>query len=478
VTIPSDLSGASERPTSVRHLVLAALLVITAINYAQRNAIGPAAPLIQEGLHLTLDQVGLALSAFFLSYTLMQVPAGTLAQRFGAKWTLTLIAAGWSLALAACALARGFVELYAARIALGALQAGIFSCATLILSVWYPASRRGLATALLNSFMLAGGASGSMLTGVLVGPVGWRGVFAAYAVPGLLWAAWFGWWFYSRPQDHPGVNSAELDVIADRQVLPLPPDDSSPSGLPPSKRDERVTAHQEALAERPASAEKALPAAPHPKSVARPSLAVALMSVSLLLICTQQFFRAGASRLFDNWLPTYLVQARGADVATAGILSSMPQWGGVVGGLVGGLLSDEVLRRTGSRRAARKGVALFSLLTSLTCYLIAYSISSIGIATAVVSAGAFLFAFSSPCAYALTMDVGGRYLGVVFGIMNMIGNLGAFTFISVISVLVDWGGWELALGCFAGMHVAAAACWVLLDTDIVIGEDRPAASPE
>jgi ACS family glucarate transporter-like MFS transporter len=200
---------------------------------------------------------------------------------------------------------------------------------------------------------------------------------------------------------------------------------------------------------------------------------VALLSMSLLLICTQQFFRAGASRLFDNWLPTYLVQARGADVAAAGILSSMPQWGGVFGGLVGGMLSDEVLRRTGSRRAARNGVALFSLCSSVTCYLLAYAIANITLSTLVASAGAFLFAFSSPCAYALTMDIGGRYLAIVFGIMNMAGNLGAFTFIAVISRLVDWGGWELALGVFAGMHVAAAACWVLLDPNVVIGEDRP-----
>ena len=86
MSITADLPRSVERPTHLRHLVLAALLVITSINYAQRNAIGPAAPVIEQDLKLTLNQVGLVMSAFFLSYTLMQVPAGGLAQRIGAKW--------------------------------------------------------------------------------------------------------------------------------------------------------------------------------------------------------------------------------------------------------------------------------------------------------------------------------------------------------------------------------------------------------
>jgi MFS family permease len=469
VSITADLPRTAERPTSLRHLVLAALLVITSINYIQRNAIGPAAPVIRQDLGLSLDQVGLVMSAFFLAYTLMQIPAGTLAQRIGAKWALVLISAGWSLAIAGCAVAGTFLQLYVARLALGALQAGIFSCATLILAVWYPPSRRGLATALLNSFMLIGGAAGSMLTGKLLGPLGWRGVFAVYAVPGLLWAAWFAWWFRSRPEDHPAVNSAELRIIADGRT---PTDDvtsTENTTLHKPERSEQIAAHRDAVTKDLPSA-AALPA---PNVTRRTSALTAILSVSLLLICTQQFFRAGASRLFDNWLPTYFVEERGASVDDAAILSSMPQWGGVVGGLVGGMLSDYVLRRTRSRRAGRNGVALGSLLVSFCCYLLAYSLSNVTAATAVLSAGAFVFSFSSPCAYALTIDIGGRYLAIVFSIMNMAGNLGAFAFIQVIPFLVHLGGWTLALGVFAGMNLAAALCWLLLDPNIVIGESAP-----
>ena len=163
---------AAERPTLVRHLVLAALLAITAVNYIQRNSIGAAETTIRAELKLDMRDTGDAISAFFLTYALLQVPSGWLAQRLGARAALTLYAAGWSAATGLCALADGLLGLYAARLLMGALQAGIFPCCTLILASWYPTSRRGLASALLNSFMLIGGAVGVPLTAVLLGPLG------------------------------------------------------------------------------------------------------------------------------------------------------------------------------------------------------------------------------------------------------------------------------------------------------------------
>ena len=53
----------------------------------------------------------------------------------------------------------------------------------------------------------------------------------------------------------------------------------------------------------------------------------------------------------------------------------------------------------------------------------------------------FVFFFSATCAYAITMDMGGRNLGVVFGLMNMAGNFGAYAFTAVVPRLNDrYGG--------------------------------------
>jgi sugar phosphate permease len=422
----------------VRHFVLAALLAITAVSYAQRNCISPAETTIRDDLRLDMRQTGIAAGAFFFSYALLQVPSGWLAQRWGARLALPAFAAGWSLALGLLALASGVFGLVAARLAMGALQAGIFPCATLVLASWYPPSRRGLASALLNSFMLIGSAVGSMITGELLKPLGWRALFGLYVIPGLVWSVWFLWWFRNRPQDHPGVNAAELAVIAE---------DSAPPTKSPG---------------RPARA-------PIP-------WAAILLSAPLLFLCGQQFCRAGANRFFDNWMATYVQEVHGVTEKQAGVLASLPQWAGVPGGLVGGMISDAVLRRTRSRRAARKGVAVASLSAAIACYCLAYPIADVWVATLVLSLGAFFFTFSAPCSYALTMDLGGKNVAIVFGLMNMAGNLGSFAFTSLAPSFKAWAGdnWGAVLALFVGMHVVAVLCWLPLAPEGTIGEGPPA----
>jgi MFS family permease len=456
------------RPTIVRHFVLASLLVITMINYVQRNCIGTAATTIEQGLGIPRIRLDFAMAAFFWAYTFAMVPSSWLSQRLGPRLALSLFAGGWSLATLAIAFSVGFYDLCMWRLALGVLQAGVFPCATLIIAVWYPTGQRGLATALLNSFMLIGGAFGSLLTGWLLGPVGrlldgvgpltqddaWRGVFALFALPGLAWSVWFYWWFRNRPQDHPGVNQAELALLPHEQPAAAPDVRRGGSGVP---------------------------------------WLLILTSVPLLLLFTQQAFRAGANRLFDSRLPTYFEEERliGHDrldsaskeerleaKRTAATLASLPQWAGVIGGIVGGSLSDWVLRRTGSRRMARSGVAILSLLSSVGVYLLAWPIQDVWLAAGVLAFGAFLFCFSSPCAYALTIDVGGKNLAVIFGLMNMIGNLGSAVFVNSVSGLVSLGGWELLFAVWIGMHLAAMACWVFLSPDVTIGEPAPAARLE
>jgi MFS family permease len=471
----------AERPTGVRHLVLAALLAITTINYVQRNSISPAETTIREDLDLKITQTGHAVSAFFITYALLQIPSGWLAQRWGARRALAFFAAGWSVVIGLTALASGLAGLLAARLALGALQAGIFPCATLVLASWYPASRRGLASALLNSFMLIGSAVGSVITGVLLEPLGWRWLFALYAVPGLAWSLWFLVWFRNRPQDHPGVNPAELAIIADAPPFRWPAAD--PVTLTAAQPPSDIVAHLGGVTEQTPAALPVPPAIPATAGALRESSrrgplpwGAIFLTTALVLLYVQQFCRAGANRFFDLWLATYLQEERGLSKAAAGVWASLPQWTGVVGGIIGGILSDAVLRRTGSLRAARTGVAAASLAGAVLCYLIAYPIPDPRLATAVASLGAFLFTFSSPCSYALTMDLGGRYVGIVFAVMNMAGNLGAFSYTWLTPQLTHHtGGWDAGLALFLAMHAVAIGCWLLLDPTGVVGEPRAAA---
>lgn len=458
------------RPTRVRYLVVAVLCLISAVAYVQRNSYGGAEKKIRDELHLTPGQTGGAAGLLFLPYALLQVPAGWLAQRTGPRRTIVFCAAGWSITLGLCALAADPYSLIGGRLMVGTLQAGLLPSATLIVAAWLPASRRGAASGLLQSAMLIGGALNYNLTGALIEQLGWRGLFLLYAGPGLVWALLFAVWFRNRPADHPGVNAAELDIIQQGQT-----------GAQPS-------------AER------------------RPVPWVILLSLPLYCVCIQQFFRAGASRFVDTWLVTYLQEGpylhdgqplqlgvnifgmlgsplgQGPLLAVCGLspqqmgaaaanqLGSLPQWLGVVGSTLGGLLSDYLLKRTGSRRVARQGLAIASIIGALALYVLAYTLSNVTLAMIAFSAGFFVFYFSASCAFAVTLDMGGRNLGVVFGLMNMTGNFGSAAFATLAPVLNDWFhmGWTPTLILFAVMHVAALLFWLPLNPNGVIGERLPA----
>src|SRR5262249_12952335 len=247
------------------------------------------------------------------------------------------------------AAATNLSALKGARWAMGALQAGIFPCCTMILAAWYPITRRGFATAALNSFMLIGGVIASWVRGKRIGPLGWRWLFLLYAVPGLAWACWFAVWFRDRPRDHAAVNPAELALIS--------PDYGS---------------QKESVVSRKV-----------------PWMAI-FFSSALWLICIQQFCRSGALRFFDMWLPTYLQEVRGQSVKDANYWTSLPLLAGMIGGPVGGILSDLVLARTASRRAARQGVAIGGILGGLFVYVLAYQVPNLTGAVLLACLGLFI----------------------------------------------------------------------------------------
>jgi ACS family glucarate transporter-like MFS transporter/ACS family D-galactonate transporter-like MFS transporter len=59
--------------------------------------------------------------------------------------------------------------------------------------------------------------------------------------------------------------------------------------------------------------------------------------------------------------------------------------------------------------------------------------------------------------------VGGRLVAPVFSTMNTAGNPGALAFPVVVPPLVAGGNWDRVLLVFAGLHLAAAVCWLGLN---------------
>jgi nitrate/nitrite transporter NarK len=305
---------------------------------------------------------------------------------------------------------------------MGAAQAGIFPCSANSLSKWFPSTQRGLPSGLLASFMSIGGAAGAFLTGQLLEHLGWRWIFLLYVVPGVIWAVGFYLWFRDRPEEHPSVGARELEIIRG-----LNADASAP----------------------PAELRAPIP------------WGAILSSWPMWCICGQQFFRAAGYMFFASWFATYLQEVRKLSPAEAGFLTSLPLCAVVLGSPTGGLLSDWLLARTGSRRISRQGLSIVSLLACTVLVLVAYPIENVRLAAVVISLGSLCASLAGPCAYSLTMDMGGKHVTTVFSMMNMAGNVGAFLFPVVVPSLVrGTGEWDVVFTVFAGIYLAAAFCWM------------------
>lgn len=455
---PTD-GGTNQAPRSKARVVLSAWLCSGAmIAYLCRQSLAVAEKTIRLDLKISEESMGDVMGIFFWSYALFQIPGGLLGKKFGSRIWLPVFAAGSAMATMTFGLATGVAGLLAARIGIGVAQAGLFPCSTIAITKWFPKRERGLASGFLAGAMPVGGALGAGLTGELLELTSWRWTLTLYSIPGFLWAVGFWWWFRETPAEHTGTNQAECDYIA--EFAPSTDDQTDP-------QLENETSENRTAAGEPES---------------RMAWLFLLARLSFWLICGQQFFRAAGAAFFQTWFPTYLQETRGVSTATSGWLSTLPLIATVMAAILAGGISDFVYRKTSRLTLARSGLASGALFLCSLLVFSAWFVEDATTATLVISSGAFCAAVAGPCAYASTMDMGGRNVSLVFSWMNMIGNFGAG--------LVVWGvprfrnlidatlesestasasktpagssSWGAVLILFGTMFLMSSVCWAML----------------
>jgi len=431
----------TERPTRVRYVVLAGLCLMAGIAYVQRGCLGSAETTIWANLGVSQADTGGALEIFFLTYALFQIPMGLLVDRWGARKSLLFfgILSALTLALGAGVLllgpATGLSFVIVSRALMGVAQAGLFPAATRCFATWFPVQRRAFATGFFQAFMSIGGASGSFIAGSLLVAVYWPWVFVIFAVPGIIWSVWFYAWYRDRPAEHPAVNDAERELL---KQVDLPARSTAKGPTPWLK-----------LATRP----------------------------QLLWLCASQFFRASGNVFWMTVCATFLQVVYRVDVRTANELTSIPFMGVVIGSLCGGLLADLVLARTGSKRKSRNGVAISTGLIGSGFFVLCYFVDAgPQVAIALLFIAAVFSSGANSCSYSVTIDIGGRYMAVVFGAMNMMGNIGAFFFAK--RFYLPWTReFGLASGplLLATLYLLGAFCWCFVNPNGTVLDEHAEA---
>ncbi len=398
----------------MRYTLLGFLCFITIVAYVQRTAMNGPSKIIESELGFSPEDMGFVMGAWYFAYAAFQLPAGWVADRLGSKPALLIFAVLWSGATGLAGLAGGFLGLLLLWGMMGAAQAGIFPCCTKAIGATFQRTEQAIASGMLACCMSLGAAIAPKITTMLLGPLTWQQIFALYAVPGLVWALLFA-------------------VIVPRPDSPAPI---------PSPKDEPL-----------------LP----PPSAAPIQWSKLVTDWQMILLCSQQFMRAGAVVFFFTWFARFLQEVKGLSPQDAGSLAAWPPFAGAFGGLSGGFFSDWVLKRTGNSRLARQGMTFTALVICAIVALIAYFVDDPHIAVFLISIGAFCGIAGGVSAYSLAIAYGGRQVATVFATMNMSGNLGATLFPIAVGQLGGAGRWDLALLLFVTMFVLAAICWAMLN---------------
>ena len=121
-----------------RVLVYALLFLMSAINYGDRAALSIGAPAIAKEFGLSPVQIGYVLSSFLWTYFLFNLPAGLIADRFGARRSAAFAVALWSAATALTGATFSLWFLIATRMVMGVGEAFGFPVGNRAVREWAP----------------------------------------------------------------------------------------------------------------------------------------------------------------------------------------------------------------------------------------------------------------------------------------------------------------------------------------------------
>jgi len=175
-------------PVSVRHsrYALGVLSIVYAVNLLDRQILSMLLEPIKADLGISDTALGfLTGTSFALFYATAGIPIARWADRSTRTHVIALGLTVWSIATAACGLARSFAHLALARVCVGVGEAAGSPPAHSLISDYFPPERRARSIALYTMGASAGIGLGYALGGWLSDLVGWRVTFLLVGLPGV-----------------------------------------------------------------------------------------------------------------------------------------------------------------------------------------------------------------------------------------------------------------------------------------------------
>lgn len=227
---------------------------------------------------------------------------------------------------------------------------------------------------------------------------GWKAVFYFYGVLGFLWAG--AWLIYSteKPSEHKGMTAEALREI-----------DASQAG------EAGVSVGDD------------------------PARSKAVWGLATAYFCFTYTWW-----LFLNWLPTYLVQARGYTIISMGFYASLPWLAALISSNGAGWLSDALVKRGFTTGQARR---------------------------ALISATILLAGLNLPAFWSLPIDMNARKAGLITGMMNTGSALASIVAPGVTGYVAMSFSWTAALGLGSVLALLSAIIMFLTAPKTSAGAD-------
>jgi ACS family hexuronate transporter-like MFS transporter len=339
----------------------------------------------------------------------MHIGVGWILDRYNIRFTYGLFVACWSASQILAGFARGFGELFACRLLLGAFETAGQTGAARIIARALPARERTFA----NGLMMSGGSLGAIVAPVLMiflaNRFGWRFGFIVVGALGLIWAGAWLLWFRPKSEVLQGTSNKATLTEADQMRVIL--------------RNPRFWA-----------------------CVAGAACTIPIIHIS------------------SAWTPTYFVQEWGLKVS--GALSGylfLVYLGLDIGFIGGGAAVSWLIAKGWPIQRARVRMMWIAAGVMLAAGLVPFA-PSVGFAIA----GIFLLNVGRACWGALFLafnqDIAPGRVGLVAGIMGCIGSLMGALLVWMIGWISKTRGfdepfWMIAVLVIAGTLPVAMARW-------------------
>lgn len=421
-----NVSNGAVSPSGSRWLVFMTVLAVY-ICMIDRIAISIAIIPMAEDNGWSPTVQGAVMSAFFLGYVTLQIPAGYLSDRFGGKWVLGLGVLFWSLftLLTPASAALGITVLLACRFLMGVAEAVTWPSIYSLYSRWVHPDRRASAVGLMNSGISGGAVIALICTPWLISVWSWQGAFYLYGLLGVLWFAVWAPLARSRPADKTDWDTADA-VLATAEA--------------------GSAADQNDVSAQPV----------YPRLTVRGMLrSRAVWAVAVAHICINW-----SLYLVLSWFPTFVNRELGADLQLAGFLALAPTIVSLVMAPLAGRLFDRLVAKGHERLKVRRVMQSLAFV-GITAAMMAITLTdSLVLSVTVITLSNALTAFSIGGFATNHLDIAPNQSGLLMGVTNTLAAVSSSASVFVSGWIQDLsGGWDAVFLTAAGVSVLGAVIY-------------------